>query len=188
MPTIFADIERDRHFNLINDYISKLSQRVLDFGYESQTHGILSRSVSVDEKSEVGSARTNPSTIKDSETIMEWMEISSLRGGLEAWKIQIRRLTEHVHELNRSWLDRNIIMSGQEVRMMAAYGSRIKERLLQIINEYDEKIRACSTAMDGMSFATQMVREPIVCLHLSVARLIGTRNGTKLGGLTQGPT
>lgn len=37
-------------------------------------------------------------------------------------------------------------------------GRRIKRRLLDLVDEYDEFIRKCTHVMDGMTLATQMVR------------------------------
>lgn len=154
LPTVFADLERNRHVDLVEEYVQKLMQRVQDMeknrpgSSSSQQHGF------PNEKSGSGSVTTTG----DTDSTTEWLEINHLRNGLKDWKAQLNTLIENVAEMESSqFAEIQPAPQASWIPCMRRQGTRIRERLLQISNEYDEKIRACSMVIDGLSFATQMV-------------------------------
>ncbi|KAI1394283.1 uncharacterized protein F4822DRAFT_43973 [Hypoxylon trugodes] len=153
LPTILSDIERYRHVDMVNTYVSKLVQRVLDMGNPTQ----VSKSTSQSSNSELEKQLTEDSKrAADDGSVMEWLEMSHIRNELIDWQAQLRNLVQHVNDLERFRYEETIGPIAEGVFIsMRDQGVRIKERLIQIINEYDAKARECSTIIDGMSFATQ---------------------------------
>ncbi|KAK1247141.1 hypothetical protein MKX08_000943 [Trichoderma sp. CBMAI-0020] len=99
-------------------------------------------------------------TAEDDESCaMLWIKISHLKNGLENWKTQLVKMLDHVQELE----DTNF---GVDYRNMTALrgrrdalvecGKRIRERLRDLIDEYDNFIRECDHIMAGMSLAMQL--------------------------------
>ncbi|KAI4864465.1 hypothetical protein F4820DRAFT_334923 [Hypoxylon rubiginosum] len=153
LPTIVADIERNRHINMVGDYVSKLMQRVLDIGQEIRTSTpTCHSSTSESEKPDI--SHFNPP--RDLASVMDWLEMRHIRNGLENWKTELQMLVHHIAELGRVHHDMIETSTGDVAQDMKRQGVRIHERLIQIINEYDGKIRECSRVIDGLSFATQM--------------------------------
>ncbi|KAF4463083.1 hypothetical protein FALBO_10089 [Fusarium albosuccineum] len=102
---------------------------------------------------------------KQEPSVLLWSRISFLRNGLKNWQAQLYKMIEHVDELdatdfsigpaakNMSW----------QVRLasLRKSGDRIKARLQDIVNDYDEAIRDCTHIMDGMTLATQLVSDAL---------------------------
>jgi hypothetical protein len=64
-------------------------------------------------------------------------------------------LHQDVSQIRSSWMYKN----DQEYKLeMRRVGAKIKNRLISILDNYDEKIRDCTMRMDGMVMATQWVR------------------------------
>ena len=108
-----------------------------------------------------------------------WLEISEIKKGLENWKRQLLKMIGHADELADNWFGGrceneascHVDMTAKEgpdsngetdenhrIRMlMRDSGTRIKERLQEFVDEYEERIRDCATTLDGMVLATQLV-------------------------------
>lgn len=154
LPTMFADIERNRHVDLVEECVQKLMQRVQDMDQKrpgsSSSHPYSCSNEKPGRGSAIASGDINSTT--------EWLEINHLRNGLNDWKAQLSPLIDNVAELEKSqFADTQLVTAASWISSMRRQGARIRERLIQISNEYDEKIRSCSMVIDGMSFATQMV-------------------------------
>lgn len=180
IPTMFAELERDRHFGLADPLIAELVNRAVNMsmisGYTNSTGS-------------EQSARTR----YDPGLMRLWLRVSYLKRGMEAWRQQLEEMITHCEELTHSDLhvsDRtfddstestpvNAILSidvsakineadGQldELRDLEYSGMRIHRRLMELKCEYDEKIRNCSTIVEGMTLAAQLVRCSIgmICL------------------------
>ncbi|KAI0892488.1 hypothetical protein F4806DRAFT_231998 [Annulohypoxylon nitens] len=153
LPVLFADIERNRHVGMVERYVSKLLERVLNMGILTQRSTPEARS----ECSEFGSIINGSSSpIYDRMCVLDWLEISHIRDGLQNWQTQLGTLVQHFDELENILYKSETESSTENISHgMKSQGARIQDRLTQIINEYDEKIRSCSTVIDGMTFATQ---------------------------------
>ncbi|XXH01035.1 hypothetical protein Hte_007386 [Hypoxylon texense] len=148
-----ADIERNRHVDMVADYSSKLMQRVLDMGRAIPASTSTRRSGNSEpEKPDIGYFNLP----KDLDSVMDWLEMRHIRNGLENWKTELRKLLQHIAELGRVHYDAMETPTDDVAQDMRRQGVRIYERLTQIINEYDGKIRECSRVIDGLSFATQV--------------------------------
>ncbi|KAL7905496.1 hypothetical protein GGI35DRAFT_483614 [Trichoderma velutinum] len=98
---------------------------------------------------------------EDDETCaMLWIKISHLKNGLENWKTQLRKMFDHTQELEDMdfGMSRNIPTEIWTNRRdgLKECGNRIRERLRDLIDEYDDFIRECDHIMAGMSLATQL--------------------------------
>ncbi len=103
------------------------------------------------------------------DSILLWAELSELRDGMKSFRRQMEKMVEHVDELETTLFAPNqggdqtvgakSNSPGREERLLAMReaGFRIKTRLWELIDEYDEYIRHCTTLMDGMNLATQIV-------------------------------
>jgi hypothetical protein len=175
IPTIFAELERERHFGLVNPLITELVNRAVNMsmisGYTKSTGSEQSTKI-----------RHDPGLMR------LWLKVSYLKRGMEAWRQQLEKMITHCEELTHSDLhvsDRtfddsagstpvnailSIDVSGQtneadgqldDLRDLEYSGTRIHRRLKELKCEYDEKIRNCSTIVEGMTLAAQLVRRPI---------------------------
>lgn len=158
LPTIFAEIERERHFGL----------------YDKLRRQMLTRALNLP---------NNPKmVVDDSDSLTLWIQMSELRNGLLSWQQQLDEIINHVDELDDAnfytslndctdsrestpvndqvspgdKLDYALIVS-DELTELKIVGGRIKRRLRELKGEYDEKIRGSAVIIDGMTLANQMV-------------------------------
>lgn len=163
LPTIFAEIERDRQIQMVEKALNKLITRVLNI----VNHPLRFYSTSPCEKSGISQGSD------DSNSIELWLNISHIKNGLETWRQQLLEMLTHADMLSEKYfssgaVDTNkakvanirTVMPCQQTtddKLINDVGKRIKYRLRELVGEYDEKIRACAGIMDGMTLATQMV-------------------------------
>ncbi|KAK9424980.1 putative CorA-like mg2+ transporter protein domain-containing protein [Seiridium unicorne] len=152
LSTVFVEHERNRHVDLVDDTVSGLMNRVLDI-----ENGITHRtSVSLNYSSE-SKIKGCAAEVPKASAVTEWLKISHLRKGLENWKAQVSTLREHLSELHDNGGNQLRLPEDEQLqRFMARRSDRIGARLEQIMHEYDDRIRACSIATDGITFATQL--------------------------------
>lgn len=134
-------------------------------------------------------------------TLRLWLEMSHLKNGLESWRKQLDKMIRHAETLSCGYLSPDGYESRQSsestpvtTQLFIPDGfekpkdelsdrdgceigesmPRMRARLEEIVEEYDEKIKSCGTIVDGMILATQMVRDPIevklwrlICLNSS---------------------
>ncbi|KAI2769286.1 hypothetical protein F4815DRAFT_489732 [Daldinia loculata] len=111
---------------------------------------------------------------KDGESTDELLSLysdtSELAKGIRKVKRQISDMCKHTHELEaifaitrRKWKSRRKPGLGKKDRvqldgslMSSNIETRIRERLLEIKSEYDEKLDECQMVLDGLNFTTQM--------------------------------
>ncbi|KAL6689734.1 hypothetical protein J3F84DRAFT_391494 [Trichoderma pleuroticola] len=104
---------------------------------------------------------SNKDNEEDDETCaMLWIKISHLKNGLENWKTQLRKMLDHIQELEDAnfGMNHNISTELWTSRRdgLKECGERIRERLRDLLDEYDDFIRECDHIMAGMSLATQL--------------------------------
>lgn len=148
---ILAEVERERHLKLVEQQVHALLQRVYNLSNQEQ----------ISQSSVLGAEHYS---------VDSWIGVSQLRKGMECWKEQLQKMITHIADLE---VDINRRKSFDEVELkvnsslpittiwqMACTqsGRRIAKRLLEIVSEYDDKIRECSIVIDGVSLAAQMVR------------------------------
>lgn len=148
LPAIYADLERDRHAELVEKTINNPSQRVYDIARRQGCHSDASSS--------------EDSSRRGDESFMVWVKISGLKNSLENWRRQLLKMVDHVDDLERRnyGMEReghDIAENEKRLRALRESGARIKQRLLDLIDEYDEYIRNCGYTMEGMNIATQLV-------------------------------
>lgn len=108
-----------------------------------------------DNKIEFKTAALNPT-----HAMNLWMDVHDLRNGLQSWQDQLRALAHHVDELELTEFcprDNDREEEKDRKTKLRNVGIRIKERLLEIIKDYDEYIRECGLNMEGMQIATGLV-------------------------------
>lgn len=183
LPTIFAEIERQRHFNLLNPMILKLVERVKDLDVTDEQQ-IDTEETTIGRPS-ISSEKTLQANETSEDYVELWLRISWLRNGLEDWKRQLQKMIAHCNELqqasfhipersfqgstestpinaspNVDTFDQNreftYSPSIDELGGLEDAGSRIHQKLLELEEEYNEKIRTCATVIDGMALAAQL--------------------------------
>lgn len=130
---IFAELERARQLALVNRNFDKL----LDIASRlSQNEKVIDTSID------------------------PWLDIYYLKIALQSWKKQLQKVVDHVEELSAMWCERtghNEETSGTFQSKAQDAGIRIKERLLEIMDDYDEKISECEMITEGMTLANSLV-------------------------------
>lgn len=175
IPTMFAELERDRHFGLVKPLITELVNRAVNM---SMISGHINPTL----------PEQPPRVMKDPGLMKLWLKVSYLKQGMETWRQQLEKMITHCEELTRGDLhvsNRNFDESARstpvntilsidvsakvkdtdgrfdELKDLEDSGRLIHRRLVELKCEYDEKIRKCSTIVEGMTLAAQLVRRSI---------------------------
>ncbi|KAI1737669.1 hypothetical protein F4680DRAFT_427568 [Xylaria scruposa] len=140
---IFTELERKRQLNLVQDGLDALHDAILNLSMPAGESG------NVEGDGELSTTHA----------IDSWLNIHHLKNSLECWKEQLAKIAAHVDELSETWF--NLVPSDSddertEKCQVREVGKRIKERILEIVCDYDGKIRECVMIMEGMNLATQM--------------------------------
>lgn len=204
LPTLFAEIERDRHFDLVNSMVRRLMQRA--------------RNVATAHPPPRYSENPQPTgVVQEPENYMQqWFEITYLKNGLQSWRHELGKMILHCDDLiqarfytskrssessestpvNTAFSDDMFASrcgaddtSADEIENLTISGRRIRQRLLEIQAEYDDKIRECGMIIDGMVLAAQLVSyNNINMVTVSSLTIFGCRNGTTLAKVIQRQT
>lgn len=91
LPGIFAELERDRHIDIVEKYMDDLEAKILELDYQpsidQQMFGSDSESRNRDKRS-------------------QWLDTTYLKNGLVTWSIQLSKMVSHTEELGRDTLFR----------------------------------------------------------------------------------
>jgi hypothetical protein len=172
LPGILAELEHTRQIQLVEESHGELLNNVLSLSDQ----GDISLTSDVDH---------------GHYSIESWLRVSHLRTGLENWKVQLRKMIEHCDELSEACFKSAQAIDSQTREeelfksRMRNTGQRIKERLLEIIDAYDDKIHDCTMVMDGMTLATQLVSRLSQELYWLGNSLVNDSHGIKWGVKTQ---
>lgn len=197
LPAVFAEIERDRHFDLVNSMVRRLMQRA--------------RSIATAHPTPKYSENPQPTgVVQEPENYMQqWFEITYLKNGLQSWRHELGKMISHCDdlirarfytanrpsELSESTTPVNTAFSADafaevcsaddtsedEIEDLTVSGRRIRQRLLEIQAEYDDKIRECGMIIDGMVLAAQLVSHGnLNTIAMSPLTISGCRNGITL--------
>lgn len=186
LPTIFAEIERNRHFDLVNSLITKLVERV-------ETLHVANEQQDDPEQSPDGQPSTSSEDSSKTDEAPEayiklWLQISWLKNGLENWRRQLQKMIAHGDELRQARFhipnsgfessgdstpfnsnfsadvfdekgEETCTPHNRKLSNLEDAGSRIHRKLLELLEEYEEKIEACATIIEGMALAAQLVSQ-----------------------------
>lgn len=174
LPLLFAENERRRHFKMADRLCDKLLTRALNIS--TNRHEPVAN---------CGGEGNQPGAADTDGTLRLWLEMSHLKNGLESWRKQLDKIIPHAETLFHGNIISNDLGSitssestpvNMHLSIMDSFEKlkdqlseedcderekslfRIKVRLEEIKEEYDEKIRSCGTIVDGMILATHMVR------------------------------
>lgn len=151
IPGIFAEEERERHRKLITSQLERLSNTSLSLASRDFTFKSLAA------MSEDGSSETR--------AVETWQETYELKIGLENFKEQLAKMIAHADELKEKLFAASAStttagasgLPEEDKLLMRRSGDKIKERLEDIILDYNAEIRRCDLIMEGMTLTTQMV-------------------------------
>ncbi|KAH8751297.1 hypothetical protein F5883DRAFT_578091 [Diaporthe sp. PMI_573] len=154
IPALFCDIERNRQFELVDPITNKLSDRALKIA-KPQPPGSPSLRLT---RSNTTTWAQGTEAKEDSEDLMSlWLEASDLKRGLQTWKHELEKLIVYSDELAQDRLRRGSEGSEDpEQRHFIEAGRRIRQQLLELNGEYDQKIRQCTDIIEGMVLAAQL--------------------------------
>lgn len=161
LPMIFAEHERKRLFNAIDDKSTKLEERILELEKRVKKDNIKE----VEQHTEKGQER-HPMTQRDCEAIDLWRSMSSLKNGLESLHAVLRAMRDHLDEMPKSVQvpkhdpdSGDIRTTGQSPDVQ----QHIDARLKGMMAEFQSKVRSCEGLLGSMTLATQMVRSLPAC-------------------------
>ncbi|KAL6363998.1 hypothetical protein LRP88_03431 [Fusarium phalaenopsidis] len=158
LPTLLADMERERQVGLLRKNSLKMDQLTVDLTMNKGLEG-----------SQMDHNR---------EPIELWQDMSYLQNGLRNWQRQMQRMIIHLERSSSpTILDTKHygIEVERSLEKLTVPGSRIQKRLEELIDEYDEHIRECATVTEGlklaMSMDTRKTNQEIAHSSLEVSRL-----------------
>lgn len=149
LVVLFAELERDRLDRLVRNKISHLIQQIIRITEKNH--------YTVDNRESSSLSPSLATSIKD------WLEMGDLRNGLQAFKQKMKDMIAHANELEilfdpeNDKLDIASDLDAEVLRGLRGAGSKIKERLKHLVDEFDELIRKCATIIDGVGLASQLV-------------------------------
>ncbi|KAI0859628.1 hypothetical protein F4860DRAFT_481690 [Xylaria cubensis] len=149
LVVLFAELERDRLDRLVRNKISHLITQIIR---------------TTEKKNYTLNDRNSASSLSPSlaTSIKDWLEMGELRNGLQAFKRKMQDMIAHADELQILFdpeNDKFCIASDLDpevLRGLRDAGSRIRERLKHLIDEFDEHITKCATIIDGVGLASQL--------------------------------
>ncbi|KAI0435618.1 hypothetical protein F4803DRAFT_544957 [Xylaria telfairii] len=148
LVVLFAELERDRLDRLVRDKISHLIQQIIRMT-EKKNYTLDNRD----------SSPLSPSLAT---SIRDWLGMGDLRNGLQAFKQKMQDMIAHTDELEILFdpesdkLDIASDLEAEVLRGLRDAGSKIKERLKHLVDEFDELIRKCATIIEGVGLASQL--------------------------------
>lgn len=153
LPGIFAEVERRRHFELVQRSLNQQVQFVSNL---------------------LNNANSGGGELTAQDSVDLWLRTRHIHNGLQNWVQQLRRMIAHANELSTTLFREEpvgfnggvetvrapapVVLDTQVRESMRRAGTRIRERLVEIVEEYEEKIRECDMIMAGMTMAAQLVR------------------------------
>jgi hypothetical protein len=161
IPGIFAELERTRQVHIIESAIDEVETRILTVDSSPEEMDAMSASM---KEAENRAKRA------------QWLDTTYLRNQLVNWNTQLKKLASHTDELSDKVFrqqepDESRTCKQEEVgdskreksggasrEHLRRVGVKIRDRVQEIIDEYDAKIRDCTMRVDGMAMATQWVR------------------------------
>jgi len=184
LPMIFATLERGRLLNQLERSGDGLSQRIMDLKihlreddddiFSAEPQGMparlgrparrwfFRREKAGSTESRRGSDERPASTsTKECEATELWIQVSSLKDGLESFRDQLQGMLEHCR-----WLTRMAAGSDDGAFRLVTdpeTGEKAERMLAHMVGELDCKIRSSKSVLGGMVMAMQVVGLPKIC-------------------------
>ncbi|RSL65887.1 hypothetical protein CEP54_004024 [Fusarium duplospermum] len=162
LPTLLADMERERQVDLLRKNSAKMDQLAVD--------------LTINKGLEMPGADSQP--VQNKELIEMWQDMSYLQNGFQNWQRQMQRMMIHLERSSNIMRPDTIcydVEAQRSLEKLTIPGSRIQKRLEELIDEYDEHIRDCATVTEGlklaMSMDTRTTNQEIAHSSLEVSRL-----------------
>ncbi|KAG6358295.1 hypothetical protein INS49_014179 [Diaporthe citri] len=147
---VFAEHERKRLFNAVDEKSTKLEARILEL--ENRVKKDTKKEA--EDQGERGQGK-QPMTQRDCEAIDLWRSMSSLKNGLESLHTELGSMREHLHAMPTS-LPKPDEDSEDRRRTGQRPDVYIDARLKEMMAEFRSKIRSCEGLLGSMTLATQM--------------------------------
>ncbi|RSM12357.1 hypothetical protein CEP52_002467 [Fusarium oligoseptatum] len=162
LPTLLADMERERQVDLLRKNSAKMDQLTVDLTINKGLE----------------TTESDSQLVQNKELIELWQDMSYLQNGFQNWQRQMQRMLIHL-ERSPSIMEPDTICYNVEAQRslekLTMPGVRIQKRLEELIDEYDEHIRDCATVTEGlklaMSMDTRTTNQEIAHSNLEVSRL-----------------
>lgn len=151
LPMIFAEHERKRLFNAIDEKSTELEERILELEKRVNTDN----KKAVKNHAEKGQGRQTM-TQRDCEAINLWRSMSSLKNGLEGLHTELGSMREELHAMPKSLPSHDPEFKDSQGIGRTA-GVHIDAKLREMMAEFRSKIRSCEGLLGSMTMATQMV-------------------------------
>ncbi|OTB15862.1 hypothetical protein K445DRAFT_22180 [Daldinia sp. EC12] len=148
LPGIFAELEGDRHLQIVEDYMSNIEEKIFELDYQLPVEQQI-RSANVE--------------ARNKEKRAQWLDTAYLKNSLVTWNAQLFKMTKHVEEL------RDTLFAPYEGRLsspdngdIADVGFNARKHLPMKLECHSECEKPCkgSSSPDG-KFETNIGRKEI---------------------------
>ncbi|KAI1278880.1 hypothetical protein F5Y07DRAFT_359772 [Xylaria sp. FL0933] len=158
LPVMFAELERRRLLNKLDTKGGDLRKRIIDMENRLRHDGPRKSAQSSDSEKEKDSSNRNI-TQRECEAVNLWVEVSSLKNGLESLKTELSSMLESSQKpLENQVTDQDPLDDGgfpeRKIQQKLVFDN-IQGRLHDMIVEIDSITRRTQSLLQGMSLATQ---------------------------------
>jgi hypothetical protein len=156
---IFTELERERLLDSVEEVVDRFLLRTEALGSKTRSWGQM----------------LNCQGEKIGDLLQLYNDSRNLAKGLGDVKSQLLKLLEHIQELESFPRSSNhcggvanqVPEIDEQKRRIKQTGSRMRERLLEISEEYDRKIDDCKMVMEDLTVTTQLVGVfHTICRHI----------------------
>ncbi|KAI8718307.1 hypothetical protein NCS52_00609300 [Fusarium sp. LHS14.1] len=143
LPTLLADIERERQVGFLRENSVKMDQLTVDLTINKGIEG--------------PDAISQPNQSK--QLIELWQDMSYLKNGLKNWQRQIQKMAIHLEQSFDTMIQDSTCYDvdvQKSLENLAVPRVRIQKRLEELVDEYNEHIRDCATVTEGLNLAMSM--------------------------------
>lgn len=156
LPIIFAELERKRLLNAMDERATQLVARILDWEYRAERD--MRTEVERNPELQARNAHDDHTMIeRECDAMQLWLSISRLKNGLESMTAELSSMRDHLQTVRGPVPEQGPKGKGVE-GMDPEPGIYIDARLKEIVAELRSKIRECEGLLGGMALVTQMVQ------------------------------
>ncbi|KAI3327008.1 hypothetical protein HD806DRAFT_379855 [Xylariaceae sp. AK1471] len=151
LPMMFSELERKRLINMVDAKGGDLRKRIIDMENRLRQEGPRKSEQSSDSEKD---STSRGITQRECEAVNLWVEVSSLRNGLESLKTELKSILEN----SKKPLENEILLgdSDKQGDQLHKHSSEsIQARLNDMVVEIDSVARRTGSLLGGMSLATQ---------------------------------
>lgn len=164
---IFAELERERLLSRVEELVDRFLQRTEALSNDSRPYKQL----------------LNSQGEKPGDLLQLYSDSRDSIQRLQAAKVQLSKIIDHIQELqsiggqknhfDKKSDNRNSSAEGERRRQIKQIGIRIRERLLEISEEYDRKIGDCRMVLEDWTVTMQTVNIMLCYLGRYIANSLG---------------